>query len=83
MTYIIGRDSASRVTRDKLDLHINLSIEIFIFGLEARARGLVKRESKKFPVVENLSAPIAPRNLKILVEVASRGSHETANHEGN
>lgn len=45
-TYIICSHSTSRVARDELKLHINLCKEIVSLGLEARARSLVKRQSK-------------------------------------
>lgn len=36
-TYIVSSDCASRVSRDQLELHIDLSEEILMFGLEAGA----------------------------------------------
>lgn len=34
VTHIVGSDSASRIPRDKLDLHVNFSKEILMLGLE-------------------------------------------------
>ncbi|RYR77001.1 hypothetical protein Ahy_A01g001490 isoform F [Arachis hypogaea] len=41
ITYIIGSYSASRVPRNKLELHVNLAKEILVLGLEPRTRGFV------------------------------------------
>ena len=74
--YIVGSDSASRVSRHKLQLHINLPKQILIIGLEARARGFVKRESKKLSIVEDLGSAITPSDIKILVQVTNRSNHK-------
>lgn len=39
---IVSGDSSSRVSRDKLQLHVNPPKEILVLGLKAGARGLVK-----------------------------------------
>jgi hypothetical protein len=77
-TYIVGSNSASRISRDKLELHINLSKEKLIVGLESRARGFVEWEGKKVAVVKHLPSAISPRDVKVLVEVSSCESHERA-----
>lgn len=41
-TYIVGSDGASRVSRDKLELHINLSEKKLVVRLKARTRGFIK-----------------------------------------
>ena len=74
--YIVGSDSASRVSRHKLQLHINLPKQILILGLEARARGSVKGESKKLSIVEDLGSAITPSDIKILVQVTNRSNHK-------
>ena len=74
--YIVGSDSTSRVSRYKLQLHINLPKQILILGLEARARGFVKRESKKLSIVEDLGSAITPSDIKILVQVTNRSNHK-------
>ena len=68
-TYIVGCDSASRISRDQFELHINLAKEILILGLETRSRGLVKGKSEKLSIVEYLTTPIPPSDIKVLVEV--------------
>jgi len=50
LTYIIGSDSACRVSKYKLELHINVAKEVFIFGLKAWSRGSVKGKSEKVVV---------------------------------
>lgn len=71
-TYIIGSDSACRVSRYKLDLHINVGKQIFIFGLKPWARGFVKRKSEKIAIVQYVGSAISPCYVKILIEVGSR-----------
>ena len=79
--YIVGSDSARRVTRHKLQLHVNLPKQIFIPGLEARARGLVKGEGEELSIVEYLGPAITPCDVKVLVEVACRGNNEHRQHQ--
>jgi hypothetical protein len=70
-TYIIGNNGVSGVSRDKLELHIYLAKEKLILGLESRARGFVKRQTKKVAVVKHLPSAISPCDVKVLVEVSS------------
>lgn len=76
-TYIIGGDSACRISGYKLELHINLAKEILVFGLKPRARGFVKGKSEKIAVVEYLGTTISPCYVKILVEVAMEEANNT------
>lgn len=79
-THVIGGDSASRVARNELDLHVDLAEQILILGVKARARGLVERKSEKVSIVEYLSAAISPRNVKVLVEITGgSNNNERAN----
>jgi len=82
-TYIISSDSACRVARDKLELHVNLSEQILIPGLKSRARGLVKVESEELAVAEDLSTTISPGNIKIVVEVACWCNRHKKSHKGH
>jgi hypothetical protein len=77
-TYIVGSDGASRVSRDKLELHINISEKKLVVGLEARARGFVEWKAKKVAVVKHLPSAISPRDVEVLVEVSSSKSHGRA-----
>ena len=77
-TYVVGSDSASRAAWDKLDLHVDFAEEVLVLGLEARARGPVKGEGKKFAIVEYLSPIIpTPSDVKVLVQVgrSKRGDY--------
>ena len=71
--YIIRSDGTSRVSGDKLELHVYLAEQILVVGLKSRARGLVKRQSQQLAIVEYLSSAIAPSDLEILVQIAGRG----------
>jgi hypothetical protein len=77
-TYIVGSNGASRVSRDKLELHIYLSKKKLVPGLESWARGLVEWEAKKVTVVKHLPSAISPCDVKVLVQVSSCESHERA-----
>ena len=80
-TYVVGRDGASRVSSNELELHVNLPEQILICRFKARAGGFVEPESKKLAVIENLGSTVAPCNLEVLVEVASRDNHERAHYK--
>lgn len=66
-TYVVGCDGASGVSRDKLELHVDLAEQILVFGLKSRTGGFVERKGKKLAVVKNLSTSVPPCNLKVLV----------------
>ncbi len=80
-TYVVGSDGPSRIARDKLDLHVNLCVEILILGLEARATDLVERESKKVSVVKYLRITLSPCKVKVIVESTSKDSHQKAKQQ--
>lgn len=71
ITYIIGRDGAGRVAGDKLELHVDVYEEEFIFGAEAGAGGFVEGEGEEAAAVEDFGTAVAPRDLEVLVEVAT------------
>ena len=71
-TYVIGCYGSGGVTRDKLELHVNFSKQVFIFGFKTRARGFVKGKGQKLSILEYLGTAVTPCYFKILVEVAGR-----------
>ena len=78
--YVVGSDSASRVTRHKLELHVNLPKQILLLGLETRSRGFVKGEGEKLSIVEYLASAITPCDVEVLVEVTGRGKNYHRQH---
>ena len=81
-TYIVSGDSASRVARDELELHVNFCKEVLVNGAEAGTGELVEGEGEEAAAVEDFATAVAPCDLEVLVEVAGGGSHnEDAKYE--
>lgn len=76
ITYVVGSDGSGGVTSNKLELHIDPPKQILLLGPEPGTGCLVQREGKELPPIEDLGTMIAPRYVKILIEVAGRGSGE-------
>lgn len=74
-TYIIGCDCACRVTGHELQLHVNFTKQVLVFGMKSRARGLVHGQGEKLPIVEDFGTTITPSYLKVLVQVTCRGCY--------
>ena len=70
--YVVGRDGAGGVAGDELELHVDLAVEVLVLGLEPGAGDLIEPQREELAVVEDLAAPVAPRDVHVLVEVARR-----------
>lgn len=77
-THVVGSDGPSRIARDKLDLHINLGINILIVGLEGRARAFVEGEGKKASTLFYIAIILSPCYGEVIEEVVGKGSCQKA-----
>lgn len=77
-TYVVSSDCAGGVSGDELELHVDLSEQILVLGLEPRPRCLVQGESQQLSVVEYLSPAISPGNVEILVQVPGADGYKEA-----
>nr|GLL47812.1 hypothetical protein B296_00035561 [Ipomoea trifida] len=71
-TYIEGSNSAGRIPRNELHLHLNSAKKEIFLGPESRPRSGVERQGKKLTSIGYLGAIATPSHVKILVEIASR-----------
>lgn len=79
-TNIICCDSASWVSIYKLDLHVDSSKKVLIFGANTRPRSLVKQKRENLAAIAYHRAAITKQNIEVAVEIASQGRDQNT-HE--
>lgn len=68
-TYIVGGDGAGRIAGDYLDLHVNLGVQILMFGLESGTGGLVEGELEELAIFGYLCSVAAPCKIDVGREI--------------
>jgi hypothetical protein len=86
-TYVETGDGAGGVAGDELHLHVEAAEHVLVLGLEPGAGGPVHGQRHEVAAVHDLCAPIAIRDVHVLVEVAAAGhtgnqQHIAQNHDG-